>query len=86
MSRPFDEFFQIDAAVAEVRGTEPLHTAEALTQFCFVVAQTHPDTAAAGSEWAPYLMVHEFGHHFAALADEYYTSPVSYAAASGRRA
>ena len=42
-------------------------------------------TAAAGSEWAPYLMVHEFGHHFAALADEYYTSPVSYAAASGRR-
>ena len=36
-------------------------------------------TAAAGSEWAPYLMVHEFGHHFAALADEYYTSPVSYA-------
>jgi len=22
--------------------------------------------------------VHEFGHHFAALADEYYTSPVSY--------
>jgi IgA Peptidase M64 len=23
--------------------------------------------------------VHEFGHHFAALADEYYTSPVAYA-------
>ena len=42
-------------------------------------------TAAAGSAWAPYLVVHEFGHHFAALADEYYTSPVSYAAASGRR-
>ncbi len=35
-------------------------------------------TAAAGSEWAPYLFVHEFGHHFAALADEYYTSPVAY--------
>ncbi len=35
-------------------------------------------TAAAGSEWAPYLFIHEFGHHFAALADEYYTSPVAY--------
>jgi len=35
-------------------------------------------TAAAGSEWADYLFVHEFGHHFAALADEYYTSPVAY--------
>lgn len=35
-------------------------------------------TAAAGSEWADYLFIHEFGHHFAALADEYYTSPVAY--------
>jgi hypothetical protein len=35
-------------------------------------------TAAANSEWAPYLFVHEFGHHFAGLADEYYTSSVSY--------
>jgi len=35
-------------------------------------------TAAANGEWAPYLFVHEFGHHFAGLADEYYTSPVSY--------
>ena len=34
-------------------------------------------TAAANSEWAPYLFVHEFGHHFAGLADEYYTSSVS---------
>jgi len=25
-----------------------------------------------------YLFVHEFGHHFAGLADEYYTSPVAY--------
>jgi hypothetical protein len=38
-------------------------------------------TVAARSTWAPYLFVHEFGHHFAALADEYYTSPVAYAAA-----
>ena len=35
-------------------------------------------TAAANSYWAPYLFVHEFGHHFAGLADEYYTSPVEY--------
>lgn len=35
-------------------------------------------TAAAGSDWANYLFVHEFGHHFAGLADEYYTSPVAY--------
>jgi hypothetical protein len=36
-------------------------------------------TVAADSEQAPYIFVHEFGHHFAGLADEYYTSPVSYA-------
>ncbi|MFC0254304.1 IgA Peptidase M64 [Massilia consociata] len=41
-------------------------------------------TAAAGNAWANYLFVHEFGHHFAGLADEYYTSPVAYAAASTR--
>jgi hypothetical protein len=35
-------------------------------------------TAAAGNQWAEYLFIHEFGHHFAALADEYYTSPVAY--------
>ena len=35
-------------------------------------------TCAAGSDQAPYLIVHEFGHSFAGLADEYYTSQVSY--------
>jgi len=35
-------------------------------------------TAAVGSEFADYLFVHEFGHHFAGLGDEYYTSPVAY--------
>ncbi len=35
-------------------------------------------TAAANSDWAQYLFIHEFGHHFAGLADEYYTSSVSY--------
>jgi len=35
-------------------------------------------TAAASNDWANYLFVHEFAHHFAALADEYYTSPVAY--------
>ena len=28
--------------------------------------------------WAGYVGVHEFGHHFAGLADEYYTSDVAY--------
>jgi len=35
-------------------------------------------TVAVDSAWADYLFVHEFGHHFAGLADEYYTSPVAY--------
>ena len=34
-------------------------------------------TVAADSEWMPYVFVHEFGHHFAGLADEYYTSDVA---------
>ncbi|WP_374762223.1 IgA Peptidase M64 [Massilia scottii] len=41
-------------------------------------------TAAAGNDWANYLFVHEFGHHFAGLADEYYTSPVAYQSSAGR--
>jgi hypothetical protein len=35
-------------------------------------------TASVDSEFSPYVFVHEFGHHFAALADEYYTSDVAY--------
>jgi hypothetical protein len=35
-------------------------------------------TTATGSGSSPYVFVHEFGHHFAALADEYYTSDVAY--------
>ncbi|WP_146907724.1 M64 family metallopeptidase [Arenimonas daejeonensis] len=42
-------------------------------------------TVAADNDWANYLFVHEFGHHFAGLADEYYTSPVAYAAAATTR-
>ncbi len=41
-------------------------------------------TVAADSVWAPYILVHEFGHHFAGLADEYYTSDVAYEPAAGR--
>jgi hypothetical protein len=41
-------------------------------------------TAAAGNDWANYLFVHEFGHHFAGLADEYYTSPVAYQSSAAR--
>ena len=33
-------------------------------------------TASAGNATIGYLFVHEFGHHFAGLADEYYTSDV----------
>lgn len=35
-------------------------------------------TVASDSQWSPYVFVHEFGHHFAGLADEYYTSDVAY--------
>ena len=35
-------------------------------------------TVAADTEVAPYVFVHEFGHSFAGLADEYYSSQVAY--------
>jgi hypothetical protein len=35
-------------------------------------------TASVDSGFAEYVFVHEFAHHFAALADEYYTSDVAY--------
>jgi hypothetical protein len=41
-------------------------------------------TAAASNLWAPYLFIHEFGHHIAGLADEYYTSDVAYLPATDR--
>ena len=41
-------------------------------------------TVAADSAWAPYIFVHEFGHHIAGLADEYYTSDVAYLPAADR--
>jgi hypothetical protein len=41
-------------------------------------------TVAAHNAWTPYIFVHEFGHHFAALADEYYTSDVAYESPSAR--
>ncbi|HUM00822.1 MAG TPA: M64 family metallopeptidase, partial [Thermoanaerobaculia bacterium] len=42
-------------------------------------------TVAADSQWAPYVFVHEFGHHIAGLADEYYTSAVAYGTAPADR-
>jgi hypothetical protein len=42
-------------------------------------------TVAADSLWSPYVFVHEFGHHLAGLADEYYTSDVAYEAAPAER-
>lgn len=35
-------------------------------------------TTSVDTGFAEYVFVHEFGHHFAGLGDEYYTSPVSY--------
>ncbi len=35
-------------------------------------------TVAIDNAWSGYVGVHEFGHHFAGLADEYYTSDVAY--------
>jgi len=35
-------------------------------------------TVAADNKFSEYIMIHEMGHHMAALADEYYTSSVSY--------
>ena len=34
-------------------------------------------TVSADNAFTPYVFVHEFGHHFAGLADEYYTSAVA---------
>src|SRR5205085_584269 len=41
-------------------------------------------TVAADNAFTPYVFVHEFGHHFAALADEYYTSDVPTTGAAQR--
>jgi hypothetical protein len=35
-------------------------------------------TVSVDNKFAEYIMVHEFGHHLGALADEYYTSSVAY--------
>ncbi len=35
-------------------------------------------TFTADNQWSPYVFLHEFGHAFAGLADEYYTSSVAY--------
>ena len=37
-------------------------------------------TVSVDNKYADYIMVHELGHHIGALADEYYTSSVSYEA------
>jgi hypothetical protein len=41
-------------------------------------------TVSADNAWTPYVFVHEFGHHFAGLADEYYTSDVAYGSPTDR--
>ncbi len=41
-------------------------------------------TVSSDNMWTPYVFVHEFGHHFAGLADEYYTSDVAYTSSPER--
>lgn len=57
-------------------------------EFVIIVANNHKyggagiynlfSTVSADNAFTPYVLVHEFGHHFAGLGDEYYTSDVSY--------
>jgi hypothetical protein len=42
-------------------------------------------TVAVDSGSAEYIFVHEFGHHFAGLGDEYYTSDVAYETGSAEK-
>jgi len=39
-------------------------------------------TVASDNKFSDYIMIHEMGHHMAALADEYYSSSISYEAPS----
>ena len=41
-------------------------------------------TVSADNAFTPYVFVHEFGHHIAGLADEYYTSDVAYGSPAER--
>jgi hypothetical protein len=41
-------------------------------------------TVASDNAFTPYVFVHEFGHHIAGLADEYYTSDVAYGSTAER--
>jgi len=36
------------------------------------------NTFTSDNQWSDYVFLHEFGHHFAGLADEYYTSQTAY--------
>jgi len=36
------------------------------------------NTFTSDNQWSDYVFLHEFGHHFAGLADEYYTSQIAY--------
>jgi hypothetical protein len=42
------------------------------------------ETCAADTAYAGYIFVHEFGHHFAGLGDEYFTSDVAYETGAAR--
>ena len=70
-----------DRALRDAAGQAPYDVIEVLVndaQYGGGGIYNHQATASANRGFAEYVFVHEFGHHFAALADEYYTSDVAY--------
>jgi hypothetical protein len=72
---------QDNRALRDLAGTVPYEFIEVLvndSQYGGGGIFNDHATVAVDSEFAEYVFVHEFGHHFAGLADEYYTSDVAY--------
>ena len=70
--------------------TKSIHDVASIVPYDAIVILVNSETYGGGgiynfyastsafNEWSPYVYVHEFGHSFAGLADEYYTSDVAY--------
>ena len=69
----------------DLSNTQPMRDAAAIVPYDFIIILVNSNRyggigiynqysiAAIDSKWAKYLVVHEFGHNFAGLDDEYYT-------------
>ena len=69
----------------DIKNNVSLHDAASIVPYDFIIVITNSNRyggigiyhsysiAAINSVWAKYLVVHEFGHNFAGLADEYFT-------------